>query len=216
MPKHLVSEPRSRFASAIAQSPRAALALGLGIALLAGLPARAQNAGKLAAVDIQEVLRESEAGKAALARLEDAKKKKQTFLDSKQKELEDLQKQYNTAPLSDTKRDELETKIQALIKDVNRFKEDARLELEKAEEAELKKLQEEVLPLIDEIGAKEGYAMIFVKYQSGLIYLDSSLDLTKTLILRYDAARKAGTLPKPKPDADDGKGLAPKADPKSK
>lgn len=187
------------------------------LALIAPGRALAQNAGKFAAVDIQEVLRESEAGQQALSRLEDAKQKKQAFLAGKQKELEDLQKQYSMAPLSDTKRDELEAKIQALIKDVNRYKEDARLELEKAEEGELKKLQDEVLPLIDEIGQKEGYAMIFVKYQSGLIYLDPSLDLTKLLITRYDAARKAGTLPKPKPEPGDEKAtrpLAPRGDTK--
>lgn len=168
------------------------------LALVAVVPEARAQAMKVAVIDIQEVLRASLSGKAALQRLEDAANKKQEFLKQKQKDLEELQKQYNTAPLSGPKRDELEQKIQQLIKEVNRFKEDARLELQKAEEEELKKLEQEVLPLIDQIGKAEGYDMIFGKFQSGLIYMDDKLDITAVIIQKYDAAKKAGTLPKPK------------------
>ena len=168
--------------------------LGLAVMVLASTPAFAQP--KVAVIDIQEVLRSSLSGKEALQRLEDAANKKQEYLKQRQTELEDLQKQYNTAPLSGPKRDELETKIQKLIKEINRFKEDARLELQKAEEAELKKLEEEVLPLINQIGKAEGYQMIYGKFQSGLIYLDPALDITSSIIAKYDEAKKSGTLPK--------------------
>lgn len=188
--------PASLRSSNLTSLLRALSAMVVAVALAEPL-ARAQSAMKVGVIDIQEVLRTSVAGKAALQRLQDAADKKQEFLKQKQAELEDLQKQYNTAPLSSGKRDELETKIQGLIKDVNRFKEDARMELEKAEDAELKKLEEEVLPLIDDIGKKEGYTMMFGKLQSGLIYMDQALDITQTIIQKYDAARKAGTLPKP-------------------
>ena len=33
-------------------------------------------------------------------------------------------------------------------------------------------------------------------------YLDPALDITGSIIERYDAAKKAGTLPKPPPSAD--------------
>lgn len=166
-------------------------------ALLALPAAHAQGSLKVGVIDIQEVLRTSISGKAALQRLQDAADRKKEFLQQKEKELEDLQKQYNTAPISGAKRDELETKIQNLIKDVNRFREDARIELQKAEEKELAKLEEEVLPLIDQYGQEHGYSMVFGKFQSGLIYLDEPLDITGEIITKYDAAKKAGTLPKP-------------------
>lgn len=183
--------------------PLRGAALSLAALVVAGIcatPARAQSM-KVAVIDIQEVLRTSVSGKAALGRLEEMANRKQEVLKQRQKELEDLQKQYNTAPLSGSKRDELETRIQNLIKDVNRFKEDARLELQKAEDAELKKLEDEVLPLIDEIGKKDGYQMVFGKFQSGLIYMDPALDITDMIIQRYDTAKKTGTLPKASPNS---------------
>ncbi len=173
------------------------LALGFAVA---GLPSVALAQGspfKVGVIDIQKVLKTSLSGKEALRRLQDAADKKEEFLKKKQKELEALQKQYNTAPLSSDKKSELETKIQTLIKDVNRFKEDARVELQKAEEQELRGLEAEVMPLIGKIGKGEGFQAIFGKQQSGLVFMDPALDITDHIIEAYDAARKSGNLAKP-------------------
>jgi len=168
----------------------------LGLAWLPSAAMAQATTFKVGVIDIQKVLKTSLSGKEALRRLQDAADKKEEFLKKKQKELEVLQKQYNTAPLSSEKKSELESKIQTLIKDVNRFKEDARAELQKAEAQELRSLEAEVMPIIEKLGKGETFQLIFGKQQSGLVFMDPVLDITDHVIATYDAAKKSGSLAK--------------------
>jgi Skp family chaperone for outer membrane proteins len=51
------------------------------------------------------------------------------------------------------------------------------------------KIQEEVLSIINDLVAKNGYDVIFEWGKSGMIYFSSSIDITNSLIGRYNKTK---------------------------
>jgi outer membrane protein len=72
---------------------------------------------------------------------------------------------------------------------IRRFQDDAQRELQEAQRRELGGLEERILPIIDQIGKEQGYTLIFNKFQSGLVYADESVDVTDTVITRFNTVQ---------------------------
>ena len=45
-----------------------------------------------------------------------------------------------------------------------------------------------MFPVIEQVGKEGGYAFIFNKFQSGLLYADEAADITNQIIQRFDGA----------------------------
>lgn len=144
---------------------------------------------KIAYVDLQRALEETDEGKKAKAKLKADFEKKQKELDARQDELKkmkaDLDKQ---GPLlkpeaQQQKAQELQQKLIALQETYMRLQKD----LQEKEGAETSKIFKRMQVVIAQIAQAEGVTYVLER-NSGLLYAPPSLDLTNELIRKYNAS----------------------------
>lgn len=178
---------------------RFSLSLALGAALLAGAavtPAEAQGAGalKVAVIDTEQILMGSQAGKKVVADLKKLQETKEGELRTRQQEIKDLQTKLNEGRLSlaQDKLSDMEKQLEDKVIALRRLQDDANRDLTKKREELLGQIDQRVMPVINQVGKELGYTLIFRKFESGLIYADDAVDITKVIIQRLDAAPQQG------------------------
>jgi len=156
------------------------------------LPAEAQL--KVAVIEVQRIITDSQAGKAVLATLEKYGKEQQDKLTAKRDEIEQLRNRISEGQLSLS-----EDRLEALQKDLEtksielrRLADDAQRELNRRQEEAFKEIERRVMPILQQIGKEGGYTMIFRKFESGLVYATEEIDITGQVISRLDAAAQGG------------------------
>ena len=167
------------------------------------LPVFAQNAApaRLAVIDVQRVLNTSVAGKAAQERLKKLQDDKMTRANKLQDDLKALDTEINTKKLSlsEDKLADLQKQLADRQVALQRFGQDADKELGEARDKELLALENKIKPVIDQIGKEMGLAVIFNKFESGLVYASDAIDITDTVIKRFNdttqSAENAGQPP---------------------
>ena len=167
-------------------------ALNVGIALLLvglALPAAAQT--KIAVIDVQRVVAESDPGKESLQQLRTLQEQKITEGRNLQQELDALREQFNKQrfTLSEEKLAEMSGQVESRTIALQRFEDDATRELDEARRTALGRLEERIMPVIDEVGKERGLTLIFNKYQSGLVYADEAVDITDDVIRRFNTVQ---------------------------
>lgn len=167
------------------------LALGCGALMAAtAMPAaaQAQTQVKVAVIDVQRVVSESDAGKEALAQLTQLREKKREEGQNLQKELDALRDQFakQRFTLSEEKLTELNKQIEDKNIALQRFQDDATRELNDAQRKSLAALEARIMPVINAVGKERGMTLIFNKFQSGLVYADDEVDLTDEVIRRFN------------------------------
>lgn len=167
-------------------------ALNVGIALLLvglALPAAAQT--KIAVIDVQRVVAESDPGKESLQQLRTLQEQKITEGRNLQVELDALREQFNKQrfTLSEEKLAEMSGQVESRTIALQRFEDDATRELDEARRTALGRLEERIMPVIDEVGKERGLTLIFNKYQSGLVYADEAVDITDDVIRRFNTVQ---------------------------
>jgi outer membrane protein len=169
---------------------RAMWVAGLLLALIAAaVPAAAQT--KVAVIDVQRVVTESDPGKESLQKLRALQDEKITEGRNLQQELEALKDQFNKQKftLSDDKLEEMNSEIEDKTIAMQRFEDDAKRSLEDARRTALGRLEEQIMPIINTIGKERGFTLIFNKFQSGLVYADETVDITDDVIRRFNTAQ---------------------------
>jgi len=166
----------------------AIITLLIGISPYAG----AAETPKLGYVDLQEALYVSDAGKKAVNVVTGEKERLQKELDKKQNDLkkmgEEIEKQGYL--LSDETRSKKEKEYQEELKNLNRFFQDSRDKLQEKERKLTKKIIDDLLKIIEEVGKEKGYTFIFEKNESRLLYSDKAVDLTDEVVKRYNVKSK--------------------------
>jgi outer membrane protein len=157
--------------------------------IAAALPVAAQTT--VALIDVQRVVAESDPGKEAFQKLkvqQDAKVEEGRVLSQ---EFEALRDQFDKQKftLAEDKLEELRKQIEAKGVALKRFNEDAQAELEDARRRELEKLEETIMPIVNQIGSEKGLTLIFDKYRAGLLYADDAVDITDEVIQRFNTAQ---------------------------
>jgi outer membrane protein len=145
---------------------------------------------KIAIVDLQKVLNESEPGKRAKTNLDAVIKSKQAKIEEKGKQIEALKEDFqkkNTAMSEDAKKKN-EEEIQRLIREYQRTAEDSKEEVRKKEIELTRGVVKDIHDIVEAVGKEEGYAVIFEK--STVAYSDPSVDITSKVINRYNDANK--------------------------
>jgi len=157
-------------------------------------PMFAQNApARVAVVDVQKVLTQSVAGKAAyekLKKMQDDRVTKAKQMDDELKKL-DADISQKRLSLADDKLTDLQKQLAEKRIAMQRYAQDADREIGEARDRELAALQTKIEPVIDALGKEMGLALIFNKFESGLVYAADAVDITDTVVKRFDAA--AGT-----------------------
>jgi len=153
------------------------------------MPAAAQN--KIAVIDVQRVVTESDPGKEVMQRLKaitDAKSQEGQAL---QQQFAALQEQFNKQrfTVSESRQAEMSKEIEDKQIAIRRFQDDAQREVQEAQRRELGGLEERILPIINKVGQEQSFTLIFNKFQSGLVYADETVDITDEVIRRFNTAQ---------------------------
>ena len=159
------------------------------LVMVAALPAAAQS--KVAVIDVQRVVAESDPGKEAIQKLKAISDAKIQEGQAMQQEMATLQDQYNKQrfTVSEERMAEMSKELEDKNIVIRRFEDDAKRELDEVRRRELGGLEERILPIINQIGMEEGITLIFNKFQSGLVYADEAVDITDDVIRRFNTAQ---------------------------
>jgi outer membrane protein len=177
--------------------------ISLAVAALA-LPTFAQSApARVAVIDVNKVLMNSAAGKTAYDKL----KKMQDDRVAEAKKLDDeiaaLDKEINEKKLtlSEEKLNDMNKKLNDKKIAMQRFAQDADRDIGEARDKALADLEAKIKPVIDSIGKEMGLAAIFNKYESGLVYASDAIDITDTVVKRFNDMTAGGGAPAAAPAA---------------
>lgn len=169
------------------------LALFLVVLWTAG-PCLAADVAKIGVVDIQKVLLTSSAGKLAKAQINKKAREMEGSLTAKKEEIEKLKENFEREALVMSKetRDEHERDIRIKINDIKSLKSKYENDLKKIEASVVKRIQQDVDVIIQELGKKGGYLLIISN--PVVLYSPSSIDITDELIQAYNnvLAEKGG------------------------
>ncbi|MBD3872891.1 MAG: OmpH family outer membrane protein [Acidobacteria bacterium] len=159
------------------------------LVMAAAMPAAAQS--RVAVIDVQRVVAESDPGKEAIQKLKAISDAKVQEGQTLQQEMATLQDQFNKQryTVSEQRLAEMTKELEDRNIAIRRFEDDAKRELEEARRRELGGLEGRILPIINQIGVEEGITVIFNKFQSGLVYADEAVDITDDVIRRFNTAQ---------------------------
>lgn len=162
-------------------------------ALCAPVFAQTTAPARMAVIDVQRVLNTSVAGKAAQDRLKKMQDDKMTRASKMQEEMKSLDTEINTKKLSlsEDKLADLQKQLADKQVALQRYGQDADKELGEARDKELVTLENKIKPVIDQIGKEMGLAVIFNKFESGLVYASDAIDITDSVIKRFNEATQA-------------------------
>lgn len=157
-------------------------------ALAAPMFAQTSAPARVAVIDVQRVLQQSSAGKAAYERLKKMQDERITRAQKMQEEITAIENDMNAKKLSLSEDKLNDMAKQASDKKIamQRYAQDADREVSEARDKELAALEAKIKPVIDGIGKEMGLAAIFNKFESGLVYASDAIDITDSVIKRFD------------------------------
>jgi len=153
----------------------------------------AQQTTKVGVVNAQEVLEKSTEGKRVIAQLEDKNMKNQNDIAKLDDEIRNLQTKLNTQRLTLTQEAmmNLNSDIERKQTQRKRFAEDSVREMNELSARLFQKVQNELIPIIQQVGKDMNLDVIFDLSQSGTLYFNPTINLTQEVIKRYDASKAA-------------------------
>jgi Skp family chaperone for outer membrane proteins len=155
----------------------------------AGVFAQAQS--KTGVINSQEVLEKSAEGKKVLARLQDRDKQNQAAISKLDDTIRNLQAKLNTQSLTLTEDAAMQMRsdLEKANTDRKRLAEDAYTGMQELTARLFKRVQDELIPIVEGLGKERGLDIIFDLAKSGAVYWNPAIDLTPEVIKRYDAAK---------------------------
>jgi outer membrane protein len=147
-----------------------------------------EDPNRIGMIDLQKCIEKSKEGQKLFEALKKKKDGLQKRLDSKEKELLELRKEFDKQVMmlsmdaQQSKRKTIERKtreLEYLVKDLNE-------EMRRAEGIERKRILNELIEIIQKIGDEGKYAMILEKRVGGVLYWAKPFDLTDEVTKAYD------------------------------
>jgi len=171
---------------------RKGLVAVIGIVLFGFLGSALAVDLKIAYVDIQKAVNESNAGKDAKKVITKDVEKFQRLIAEKQKELqtmkETLEKQ---APmLTPDARATREKEYQNKLREFQRWGEDTQNEINQRRVEMERNISIGLQKVIQKVGMDEGYTLILEKNESIVLFASKAIDITDRMIKAYDAQKK--------------------------
>ena len=154
-----------------------------------GIPLAAQEVagGKIGVFNADRVMAESEPGQQALALFNQLRDQRVGELQVQQSEISTLQQQAVTAIPGTPDAARLQRELEDRLVRLDRLQQDVQQELGLRQNELTVGITEMVAQIIDTLGQEEGYTLIFNTLQSGLVYVDPTVDITDEIILRVNA-----------------------------
>lgn len=151
------------------------------------------SALRVAVVDVQLAILQTDEGKAAKTKLEKDVVQKRQDLVNQQNQLKKMQEEFQAqqAVLSDAdkqaKEKDFQTKVQAFQQSQMKFEQEAR----QKEASELQKIFQNIQTEIQKISKERGYDMVFDKSASVLLFAKNASDITADVVKMYNTDYKA-------------------------
>ena len=167
--------------------------VSIAVAALAAPMFAQTTPARVAVIDVQKVLTQSTSGKAAYEKLKRLQEERVEKAKSMDEELRKLDSEISTKKisLSEDKLSEMQKSLADKRLAMQRYAQDADREIGEARDRELQALEVKIKPVIDALGKEMGIAVIFNKFESGLVYASEAIDITDTVIQRFNAAAPA-------------------------
>ena len=165
--------------------------ISMAVAALAATPMFAQGApSRIAVIDVQKVLQQSTAGKQAYEKLKKMQDDRIARAKKMDEEIASLDNDINSKKLSlsEDKLADMQKQLSDKKIAMQRYAQDADREVGEARDRELMALEAKIKPVIDQMGKEMGLAMIFNKFESGLVYASEAIDITDSVIGKFNAA----------------------------
>ena len=162
--------------------------LAFGLLLLTPVFSYSQE-NKIGIIDLQMVIANSRAGKAAKSAFEAEFKQKQQIIESKSSQLEAMKNEFiqNGPVMNEVTRKQKAEQIDQLDKELQRSRADFRDELQKRDYELLEKILKDLDGILQSIGKSGGFTLIIEKTEGGVIYASPTIDITQQVIQAYDA-----------------------------
>ncbi len=156
--------------------------------ILAGIPLAAQEVGpmKVGVFDADRVRAESQPGQQALALFNQLRDQRVAELQVQQDQINTLQQQAITVPPGSPDAVRLQREVENSMLRLERLQQDVQQELGLRQNELTSEITQMIGEIIDVMGAEEGFTLIFNTIQSGLVYLDPTLDITDEIIRRIN------------------------------
>ena len=150
----------------------------------------AENSKQIVTVNIQDVLLGSVAGQGVKKVLEEKVGAYQNKFQKEQEEVDALRAEIEkkSSVWSQEVREEKERDYQKRVREMQLKSEDAQFELQQLEKQVMSPVLNELQKVIKEVGEKNGYALI-LDSRAGLLYVDSSLDISDIVRKELDARK---------------------------
>ena len=147
---------------------------------------------KVAYVDIQKAVNDSNAGKEAKKVITKEIEKFQGLVAHKQKELQTLKESLDKQALMMTPdaRANKEKEYQNKLREFQRWGEDSQNEVNQKRMEMERNISIALIKVIQKIGTDEGYTVILEKNENIVLYASKSIDITDRVIKAYDAQKK--------------------------
>ncbi len=172
------------------KTSRHAVTLVAALLLAATAPKLYAQTTRIAVVDLQRALNETEDGRRAKARLKRLFKQRQQALDKSQNELKALKEQIEQQVKAGVAEKVLQERAaeyqKALIELQSKYMEYQR-ELAEQEARLTREIIARMERILRRIGQAEGYTLIVERNEGGVVWVPSNLDITDTVIQRYNA-----------------------------
>lgn len=151
-----------------------------------------EKAPKMAIINIQVAIAQSNDGQAAAGQLQTRFAPKRNDLEKQQKDINDLQTQLRNQErtLSDDARARLMRQLDDKNKAFTRANEDATAEFQQAEQDAINEIGRKMIGVLDEYAKKNEFAVILdvSSPQTPVLYADASIDITQKIIELYNQA----------------------------
>jgi outer membrane protein len=172
------------------------------LALVIALPAAAQNAGKIGVINLQTAITGTKNGQKAGNDIQTRFNPKKAAFEKRQSDIGQLQEQLNRGgtTLSEEARARLTREIDQKTKALNRDTEDARTELDQAEQKIMNELGGGIMAVIDKYAKDNGYVLVLdiSSPQTPVVYRSDSIEITKDIIELYDKRSQTPAAAAPK------------------
>ncbi len=147
------------------------------------------DVAKIGVVDFQRIFETSNAGKLAQSEINEHGKKMEADLKKKGAEIGEFQKKLEREILVISKevREERERELRIKTNDFKFLNKKYLRKFKEIEQKIVRRIKKDVLEIVEEIGKKEGYLIVFEKRDAGVLYSPSTIDITDKLIQKYNA-----------------------------
>lgn len=145
---------------------------------------------KVGIINAQEIIQKTQRGQKIQKKLEALQTQKAQELQVLQDDIKKLENELLSPALNNDAREKKTAEVQGKRTTLKRKYEDAQRDFQRESQKELEALEKDLIPLIEGLGKAKGFTIIFDRTRSGIVYYDTTVDITEEVVKTIDAKLK--------------------------